>query len=75
MAPDSEKNLVRVWETRNGTWVDFGAYRAAARRLSVIDAAWSRTATSCRPPSPCYSCCVRALRALEAAAEHQAEAG
>jgi hypothetical protein len=57
----------RVWAMRRGDGVDRSAYEAASAALGAIDRAWSRTATACSDGHPCYGCCLRALRALEAA--------
>lgn len=60
--------LDEVWAMRHGEGYGRVAYEAAARRLGMVDVSWARTATSCSSSQPCYSCCLRALRALEAAA-------
>lgn len=65
----NDRYLDEVWEMRHGEGLGRVAYVAAARRLGAIDASWSRTATACSSAHPCYECCLRALRALEAAAE------
>lgn len=63
------REFEQAWGLRERRDVPEADAFAAAQRLAKIDAAWSRTATSCCESSPCYGCSLRALRVLELARE------